>query len=129
MNISMMEAYSIESLKKDGYTHDTLIHAFDSEENEQVQLLKKLYEKDRTLLQQVFNGYYKISFVTINGLKNLIHMRFGIDPETYRIEANGLFDIQMDENIEKEIAAFISSNWTLKREEDRVSIYVEGRRL
>ena len=128
MNISMMEAYSIELLKKDGYTHDTLIQAFDTKEKDQVQLLKNLYENDSTLFQQAFNGHYKISFVTINGLKNLIHMRFGIDPETYRIETNGLFDIQMDVNIEKEIAAFISSNWTMKREEDRVSIFVEGKR-
>lgn len=129
MNISMMEAYTIEALKKDGYTYDTLIQAFDTNENEQVSSLKSLYEKDGELLKQAFNGRYKISFVTINGLKNLILMRFGIDPETYRIEHNGLFDIKMDVNIEKEIATFISSNWTMARQDDCVSFFVEGRQV
>ena len=129
MNISMMEAYTIEALKKDGYTYDTLIQAFDTNENEQVSSLKSLYEKDGELLKQAFNGRYKISFVTINGLKNLILMRFGIDPETYRIEHNGLFDIKMDVNIEKEIATFISSNWTMARQNDCVSFFVEGRQV
>ena len=75
-----------------------------------------------------FNGQYKVSFITINGMKNLIHSRFGIDSEAYRLEANGLFDIKMDETIEKEIAAFISSNWTMLRKNEYVSIFVEGRR-
>ena len=129
MNISMMEAYIVEALKKDGYTYETLIPAFETSENEFVVSLKPLYEKDETTLQLAFNGEYKVSFVTIGGLRNLILMRYGIDPETYRIEHNGLFDIQMDLNIEKEIAAFISTNWMMTPEDDCVSIYVEGKKV
>ena len=125
----MMEAYTIEALRKEGYTYDTLIQTFDSTENQQVQSLKSLYEKNEALLKQAFNGQYKVSFITINGMKNLMYMRFSINPETYRIEHNGLFDIKMDTNIEKEIAAFISPNWTMKRQGEYVSIYVEGKRV
>lgn len=128
MYISMMEAYTIEALKKDGYTYDTLIDAFDTTETKQVQSLKSLYEKNEVLLQRAFKGQYKVSFVTINGLKNLMFMRFGIDPKTYRIEDNGIFDIKMGESIEKEIATFISTNWTMKRQDGYVSIFVEGKR-
>ena len=71
----MMEAYAIEALRKDGYTYDTVIQAFNTNEPGQVQLLKSLYEKNEPLLQQAFNGQYKVSFVTINGLKNLLNIR------------------------------------------------------
>ena len=125
----MMEAYAIEALKKDGYTYDTLTQAFNTNGPEQVQRLKSLYEKNEGLLKQAFNGQYKVSFVTINGLKNLLNIRFNIDPESYRIEANGLYDIKMNKTIEKEIADFISPNWTIKRQDEHVSIFVEGRRV
>ena len=129
MYISMMEAYAIEALKKDGHTYDTLIQSFATTEKQQVQLLKPLYEKNEVLLQHAFNGQYKVSFITINGLKNLLFIRFGIVPETYRIEHNGLFDIKMEVNLEKEIAAFISTNWTMKRQGEYVSIYVGGKKV
>ena len=129
MYISMMEAYAIEALKKDGYTYNTLIQTFNTTENQQVQSLKPLYEKKDTILQKAFNGQYKVSFITINGLKNLLFMKFGIDPETYRTEYNGIFDIKMDANIEREIAAFISTNWTMKRQNGYLSIFVEGKRI
>lgn len=129
MYISMMEAYTIEALKKDGYTYDILTQAFDTTENQQVQFLKSLYEENKGLLQLAFDGQYKVSFITINGLKNLLFMRFGINAETYRIEDNGLFDIKMDTSIEEVIAAFISPNWKMKRQGEYVSIYVEGKRV
>ena len=129
MYISMMEAFTIEALKKDGYTYDTVIQAINTNELEQAQLLKSLYEKNAQLLQQAFNGQYKVSFVTINGLKNLLNIRFNIDPESYRVEDNGLYDINMDITIEKEITHFISPNWTIKRQGEHVSIFVEGRRV
>ena len=124
-----MEAYAIEALKKDGYTYDTVIQAINTNELEKVQLLKSLYEKNLPLLQQAFIGQYKVSFVTINGLKNLLNIRFNIDPESYQVETNGLYDINMDKIIEKEIANFISPNWTIKRQDGNVSIFVEGKRV
>ena len=129
MYISMMEAYAIEALKKDGFTYDTVIQALNTNEPEQVQLLKSLYEKNDGILQQAFNGQYKVSFVTINGLKNLLNIRFNVNPKSYRVEANGLYDIEMNKAIEKEIADFISPNWTIKRQDEHVSIFVEGRRV
>ena len=129
MYISMMEAFTIEALKKDGYTYDTVIQAINTNELEKVQLLKSLYEKSLPLLQQAFIGQYKVSFVTINGLKNLLNIRFNIDPESYQVETNGLYDINMDKIIEKEIANFISPNWTIKRQDGNVSIFVEGKRV
>jgi len=124
-----MEAYAIEALKKDGFTYDTVIQALNTNEPEQVQLLKSLYEKNDGILQQAFNGQYKVSFVTINGLKNLLNIRFNVNPKSYRVEANGLYDIEMNKAIEKEIADFISPNWTIKRQDEHVSIFVEGRRV
>ena len=125
----MMEAYAIEALKKDGYTYDTVIQAFNTNGPEQVHRLKTLYVKNEGLLKQAFKGQYKVSFVTINGLKNLLNIRFNIDSESYRVETNGLYDINMDKTIEKEIADFISPNWTMKRQDEHVSIFVEGRRV
>lgn len=126
--ISMMEAYNIEALKKDGYTYESVVERIDLDEDERIASLKALYEKDASLLKEAFTGNYRVSFVTRNGLRNILHLRYDIPLDSYKVEENGIFDIEMNEDVEKEVAAFISMNWTLKREENRVSIFVEGKK-
>jgi hypothetical protein len=128
MYISMMEAYYVESLKKQGLTNNDIVSQLTTVvENEEVDALKALYERDQHQLEKAFNGQYKISFVTLNGLRNLLMLKFDIPLDSYRTEANGIYHLPISLEVEEQIRSFISINWTVKREGELVSFYVEGK--
>lgn len=128
MYISMMEAYQVESLKKHGLTYNDIVNQLTTVvENEEVHSLNSLYNRDPHVLQLAFNGQYKVSFVTLGGLRNLLMLRFDIPLDSYRTEANGIYHLPISLEVEEQIRSFISINWTVKREGKLVSFYVEGK--
>ena len=128
MYISMMEAYNVEFLKKQGLTYnDTVCQLTTEIEKDEIAPLRDLYERDQQVLENAFNGQYKISFVTLNGLRNLLKLRFDIPLDSYRTEANGIYHLPISLEVEEQIRSFISINWSVKREGELVSFYVEGK--
>ena len=133
MYISLMQAYTIEGLKKDGIGFVELSSAIEQNTTESLpvkmdlQPLITLWNEDISKLDLAFKGDYKITFVTINGLKNLLSMKLGIDASRYRLEENGIFDLEVSEVIERQISDFISANWTIKRKGHKISIFVAGK--
>ena len=123
-----MEAYQVESLKKHGLTYNDIVSQLTNEvENAEVNSLKSLYERDPHVLQMAFDGQYKVSFVTLGGLRNLLMLRFDIPLDAYRTEANGIYHLPISLEVEEQIRSFISINWKVKREGELVSFYVEGK--
>ena len=128
MYISMMDAYNVEFLKKQGLTYSDIIRQLSTVVvNEEVESLRPLYERDQEVLQRAFNGQYKVAFVTLNGLRNLLKLRFGLPLDAYRTEANGIYNLAISLSVEEQIRTFISINWTVKREGELVSFYVDGK--
>jgi hypothetical protein len=124
----MMEAYMIEALKERGYNFVSYEQAVQQGiELEEVEGLIPLYEKNAPVLAKAFDGDYAISFVTYNGFRNLIKMRYGIPLDSYRLEPNGIFDLNISNEIIEEITKFLSINWTVERKGERVSFYVKGK--
>jgi hypothetical protein len=131
MNISLMEAYIIETLK--GY-RISLEEVERRIEEDHLADWQEQFKFDFTLLKEMepqklrdaFSGKYRIKFVTINGLKNLLRMRFDIQDIHYKEVDNGLLDLSVDETIEKQIGSMLSSNWTVTRTGNNISILVEG---
>ena len=134
MAISMMEAYTIELLKTHPYTFEQVKHFI---ENDELHLLTDTYNIDpdslKTLLnekaeemEQAFAGNYKVKFVTINGLKNLLRMRFQISDNQYELlpEGNGLQSLQVDPITEQQIRGMLSSNWKVKRNGELITLFV-----
>ncbi|MFL0582798.1 hypothetical protein ACH0B6_09505 [Solibacillus silvestris] len=134
MAISMMEAYTIELLKNHPYTFEQIKHII---ENDELHLLTNSYDIDtdslRILLkenaqemEQAFAGNYEVKFVTLNGLKNLLRMRFQISDDQYELltEGNGLHFLQVDSITEQQIRGMLSSNWKVERNGEQITLYV-----
>ena len=134
MAISMMEAYTIELLKNHPYTFEQIKHFIEIDE---LHLLTNSYDIDtdslRILLkenaqemEQAFAGNYEVKFVTMNGLKNLLRMRFQISDDQYELltEGNGLHFLQVDSITEQQIRGMLSSNWKVERNGEQITLYV-----
>lgn len=134
MAISMMEAYTIELLKNHPYTFEQIKHFI---ENDELHLLTNSYDIDtdslRNLLnenaqemEQAFAGNYEVKFVTMNGLKNLLRMRFQISDDQYELlaEGNGLHFLQVDSITEQQIRGMLSTNWKVERSGEQITLYV-----
>ena len=134
MAISMMEAYTIELLKTHPYTFEQIKQYI---ENDDLHRLKETYDIDtdslKTLwneqaeeMEQAFAGNYKVKFVTINGLRNLLRMRFQISDDQYELlpEGNGLQSLHVDPITEQQIRAMLSSNWKVERSGEQITLFV-----
>ncbi|MEK5185106.1 hypothetical protein [Solibacillus sp. FSL W7-1324] len=134
MAISMMEAYTIELLKTHPYTFEQIKQYI---ENDELNRLKETYDIDTESLKilwneqaeemvQAFAGNYKVKFVTINGLRNLLRMRFQISDDQYELlpEGNGLQSLHVDAIIEQQIRAMLSSNWKVERSGEQITLFV-----
>lgn len=134
MAISMMEAYTIELLKTHPYTFEQVKHYI---ENDEMYLLTDTYDIDPDSLkillnekaeemERAFAGNYKVKFVTINGLKNLLRMRFQISDDQYELlpEGNGLQSLKVDPITEQLIRGMLSSNWKVERNGELITLFV-----
>lgn len=134
MAISMMDAYTIELLKTHPYTFEQIKHFI---ENNKLHLLTDSYEIDTESLkslfyeqaiemEQAFAGSYEVKFVTLNGLKNLLRMRFQISDDQYKPlpEGNGLQSLRADSFTEQQIRGMLSSNWKIERHGELITLFV-----
>ena len=131
MDISLMEAYIIETLKGYGISAEEVEKRIAEQTlgtwQEQFKFDFSLLEKmEPGAIRAAFAGDYRVKFVTINGLKNLLRMRFDIQDIHYKEVDNGLVSLSVDETIELKIRSMLSSNWTVTRSGDDISILVEG---
>lgn len=134
MAISMMEAYTIELLKTHPYTFEQIKHYIENDEHHLLtdtydidpESLKILLNKNAEEMEQAFAGNYEVKFVMINGLKNLLRMRFQISDDQYELlpEGNGLQSLQVDPITEQLIRGMLSSNWKVERNGEMITLFV-----
>ena len=133
MGISMMEAYGIELLKSNGISYEQVSQQFSEnkidlqiEENFDFAVLKTLFDTDGKAFEQAYTGNYTVKFLTINGLRNLLRMRFGIQVDVYEtLEAgNGLSGVPATAETEQQLRLLVSSNWKVDRHGNTLTLYV-----
>ncbi|WP_341320111.1 hypothetical protein NSQ62_10600 [Solibacillus sp. FSL H8-0523] len=133
MGISMMEAYGIELLKSNGIPYEQVSQQFSEnkidlliEENFDFAVLKTLFDTDGKAFEQAYAGNYTVKFLTINGLRNLLRMRFGIQVDVYEtLEAgNGLSGVPATAETEQQLRLLVSSNWKVDRHGNTLTLYV-----
>ncbi|WP_274306942.1 hypothetical protein [Solibacillus daqui] len=133
MAISMMEAYGIELLKANGISFEQLSEqfkqnqgAFNIDENFDFTVLKSLYDTDFDTFKQAYTDIYTVKFMTINGLRNIMRMRFNIPIEQYETleTGNGLRNVPASESIEQQIRTIVSSNWNVERNGKTLTLFV-----
>ncbi|KGR80067.1 hypothetical protein [Ureibacillus manganicus] len=119
--ISLMDAYLIETVRSNGISNDELIQkTLNKDQNAWKEILPKLnFERlveiaeDEELFKSIIEDGYKIKFVTMNGLKNLLKLKFQIDESKYHQIENGLLDLDINEDQLAGIKQFLSDNWQI----------------
>lgn len=120
--ITMMDAYAIESLREKGITNEVLLSAAASGDTTRLleadpegsyDALLKLGE-DRDALESILNDGYQIKFVTYNGLRNLLRMKFR---KPFTDLDNGIEGLHLSVEELIQLKKLLSSNWVLKAEE------------
>ena len=132
--ISMMEAYTIELLKAHPYTYEQVrqylennqVHILTNDYNMDFEPIVTLLKEDSNVLEQAFEGNYQVKFMTINGLKNLLRMRFEITEDQYELleAGNGLAQLNVSTDTEQEIRKMLSSNWKVERNGETITLFV-----
>lgn len=118
--ISLMEAYLIETVRASGVTNEELMEQVSKKdvtaweklnENWDYTTLINLQEKDADAFQSIIQDGYQVKFVTINGLKNLLKLKFNITEEEYELTEHGIEDLSVDEDTLFTIKLMLSANW------------------
>lgn len=77
--------------------------------------LLKLYERSPIAFKSILFGGYTIKFITINGLKNLLKIKFDkIDERDYKILDNGISHLTIEENSYPILKQMLSRNWMIQ---------------
>ncbi|WP_438311988.1 hypothetical protein [Sporosarcina sp. FA9] len=104
--ITMMEAYRIEALRSKGISNDEIIVQLDSKEvdfGDRVEPdmdfsgLISLYEQSPQTFKEILEDGYTVKFITMNGLQNLLKMKFDIIKDRdYELVEHGVSQLSID---------------------------------
>lgn len=129
--ITLMEAYIIENLRKQGVSNEELLHI-----NEQAiskwqvlndqfdyTILKNLAEQSGDQFTLILNEGYTVKFLTLNGLINLTQLKFGKKRGTdFIVHEDGISNLVVDSHERKVVRQILSPNWKMTEESDGLSI-------
>lgn len=128
--INLMDAYVIETLRSHGISNQKILEAAENNKTESFHsvkdgmdysLLDRLHEEGK--LQSILEDGYQVTFLTSNGLKNLIRMKYGRTAgEDFSFEDFTVEGLQISDDETAELEALLSQNWILKRSESGVSV-------
>ena len=129
-SITLMEAYAIETLRGNGISNDKIIENIKANELEDFKAVKENMDFDALVklsetadFESIVNDGYKVKFLTFNGLKNLIKMKFGkFAEEDYQVEEFVISGLELDESQQKDLENMLSANWTLSSEAGGVTV-------
>lgn len=123
--ISLMDAYMIETLKSKGVTNQELLESKDSKAWNHLHNsfdfndLLNLREKDPVAFQSILEEGYQVKFVTFNGLKNLLKLKFNkFDEVDYQTTETGIRGLHLQEEERYQLTNLLSGNWTVQDEVD-----------
>lgn len=129
-SITLMEAYAIETLRGNGVDNDTIIKNIKANELEDFKAIKENMDFDALVelsknadFDSIVKDGYKVKFLTFNGLKNLIKMKFGkFADEDYQVDEFTISGLDLDESQIKDLTNVLSSNWRLSEEAGGVTV-------
>lgn len=121
--INLMEAFLIETLRGDRVSNTELLDRTYKKEIEEWQSLYPkldfqglvtLADKDFEAFKSIIQDGYKIKFVTMNGLKNLLKLRFSITENEYNQSEKGIENVKVNNEQLSWIEQILSGNWRIK---------------
>lgn len=130
-SITLMEAYIIENLRKHGISNEELININEEAIEQWRQLndrfdytiLKRLAEQSGDQYSLIINEGYRVKFLTLNGLINLVHLKLGKERDVdFVVLEDGIRNLDVNDNEYKEIQKILSPNWKITETSDGLSI-------
>lgn len=129
-SITLMEAYAIETLRGSGISNEQIIKDIEKNDLTAFKAVKENMDFDALValnesadFKSIINDGYKVKFLTFNGLKNLIKMRFGkFAEEDYQVEEFVLSGLVLTDQQKKDLENMLSANWTLEDEASGVTV-------
>lgn len=125
-SITLMDAYAIENLRSYGYSNDQILSKVEAKDIEEFKKVKEnldfslLIDMEESIgLRTLLEDGYKVKFLTFNGLKNLIKLKFGkVAEEDYKVDEFKLSGLNLDESQALDLANALSANWQMIETED-----------
>ena len=129
-SITLMEAYAIETLRGNGIGNDTIIKNIKANDLDEFKAVKENMDFDALVelsknadFEAIVNDGYKVKFLTFNGLKNLIKMKFGkFADEDYQVDEFVISGLELDKDQQQDLENILSANWTLESEAGGVTV-------
>lgn len=129
--ITLMEAYIIENLRKNGVSNEELLHMDEQslsnwkmfEDRFDYTILKKLAKQRGDQFSSIINEGYTVKFLTLNGLINLIQLKLGKNRDVdFAVHKDGISKLVVDNNDLDEVRKILSPNWKVTEKRDGLSI-------
>lgn len=129
--ITLMEAYIIENLRNAGVSDEQLIHIDDESIKEwqalndrfDYTLLKNLAEQNPADYESMIKQGYKVKFLTLNGLINLMELKFNKQRSSdFKMHDDGITELKLGPDEQKELKHMLSANWKVTESEKGLSI-------
>src|SRR5699024_6912838 len=129
--VTLYEAYMIENLKKQGISNSELINIDDKaierwnklDLDFDFNMLKELAEKNEVVFDEIISDSYRVKFLTLKVLINLIQLKFDKQQDVdFTVHEDGISQLQLDKSRYPEMKQFLSPNWKVLEEDNLVTI-------
>src|SRR5690606_11378844 len=120
--INLMDAFIIETVRSNGVSNEEIIQKTLNKDVDAWKVFSKDFKFERLIelaedeeaFKSIIENGYKVSFVTRNGLKNLMRLKFQITESDYELVENGYLNLEISEDQLSGIKQFISGNWNIQ---------------
>lgn len=119
--LTLMEAYMVESLRSKGMSIEEIITLVEQEDADRLKeieprfdysVLVKSAQMDLAAFRSALSDGYEVKFVTFNGLKSLLRIRFGKEEERdYSLMETGVQGLRLTPSELEQFKDMLSSNW------------------
>lgn len=118
ININLMQAYELDKLSKLGISDEEILQTLRTgevsswctkEPNYEFQESLALFQEGENQFLDALHGNYRIKYVTLPGIKRLLHLRF-------QLEETGIQDLACDEAIISKLHTMLSTNWKITQQ-------------
>lgn len=118
-----MEAVLLESLRSNGVSNQELLNNLDGRSWEETfsteyEALLNIYSQDKQQFIELLENGYSVKFITFNGLKNLLKMKFNkLEEQDYKIVDNTFELLELNPQQLSTLKQLLSINWVVDEHE------------
>lgn len=118
-----MEAVLLESLRSNGVSNQELLSSLDGRSWEETfsteyEALLNIYSQDKQQFIELLENGYSVKFITFNGLKNLLKMKFNkLEEQDYKIVDNTFELLELNPQQLSTLRQLLSINWVVDEHE------------